>query len=239
MCGRFCQKASLETLAQHFNIKNKNFYSITTSYNIAPSHMVTTIISETNVREIKPMRWGLIPSWAKTMSVGSKCINARCETITEKPTFKQAFKKRRCLIPANGFYEWKKNGKNKSPYYFTSFDEQPFAFAGIWDVYTSKRHGIITSFAIITTQPNKIVEPIHKRMPVIIMPDDYESWLNISLKNLDEITSLLVPYPDDLMMGYPVHPCVNNPDYNDPRCIQKYDVPTLKQASLNMKWNNK
>jgi len=194
--------------------------------------MVSSVISISNMRELKLMRWGLIPSWAKSISIGSKCINARCETIVEKPAFKQAFYKRRCLIPANGFYEWKKTGKNKSPYFFTSLDEQPFAFAGIWDVYTSKKHGIITSLAIITTQSNKIVEPIHNRMPVILMPEDYENWLNVSIKNVDEIISLLIPYPEDLMMGYPVHPCVNNPDYNDPRCIQKYETPTFKQGSL-------
>jgi len=225
MCGRFCQTIPPEILAEHFQIECDDIPSIIPSYNIAPTHISNSIIYMGKKRQIKPMRWGLIPSWAETINIGAKLINARCETIDEKPAFKQAFYHRRCLIPANGFYEWKKIGKNKQPYFFGLIDNHPFAFAGIWEYHQNKTLGNILSYAIITTHPNDIVEPVHHRMPVILMPEDYDLWLNGSLKCVTDVKQLLKPFPSEQMIAYHVSAFVNSPNNNSPKCIQKVETP--------------
>lgn len=166
------------------------------------------------------MHWGLIPSWAKDPSIGNRIINARSETVAEKPSFRAAFKRRRCLIPANGFYEWKKIGKKKQPYYVRRKDGEPFAFAGLWEPWEGEDGTVIESCTILTTEPNADIRPLHNRMPVILDPSDYDQWLNPEVDELETLAPLMHPYPDGKLEAVPVSPLVNNPKNDDAQCIE-------------------
>jgi putative SOS response-associated peptidase YedK len=152
------------------------------------------------------LKWGLIPSWAKDASVGAKLINARSETVTEKPSFREAFKKRRCIIPADGFYKWQRTSGKKQPYFFHMRDDHPFGFAGLWDRWKSQDGEIIETCIILTTEANKVLSPVHDRMPVILHPEDYELWLDEDVR-----LELLRPFDVSEMDGYPVSTLVNSP----------------------------
>jgi putative SOS response-associated peptidase YedK len=166
------------------------------------------------------LRWGLIPSWADDPEIGSRMINARSETVAEKPSFRRAFKERRCLIPANGFYEWRKENGGKQPYYFRMKDGRPFAFAGLWESWDRHGGGEIQSCTILTTDANDLVSEIHHRMPVILPQEDYELWLDSTLREPDQLLPLLAPYPTNDMEAYPVSRRVNNPSNNEPGCVE-------------------
>ncbi len=166
------------------------------------------------------MRWGLIPHWAKDMKIGYKLLNARAETIIDKPVFRVAFKRRRCLLPATGFYEWKHDGKRKQPYFIKIKDAEPFAFAGIWERWTSPEEEVFESCSIITTESNKIISEIHNRMPVIVDPAKYDLWLNPDTKQ-EHLIPLLKSYPSKKMMTYPVSDIVNSPKNDTPQCIEQ------------------
>ena len=167
------------------------------------------------------MHWGLIPSWAKDMSIGNKMINARAETVAEKASFKKPFKDKRCLVLANGFYEWKKTDKkNKIPYYFMLKSKQPFAFAGLWEEWKNPEGEKILSFTIITTKANELMEPIHDRMPVILKENVETQWLDPENKDTDKLLSLLQPYPAGLMESYRVSDIVNSPKNDIPACVE-------------------
>jgi putative SOS response-associated peptidase YedK len=217
MCGRYTLKTPVSELAERFEIEDSPS-SITPSYNIAPTQQVATVLAENGKRKLEMLHWGLIPSWAKDPEVGNRMINARAETVAEKPSYRKAFQERRCLILADGFYEWQKTDNGKQPFYIRMQDESPFAFAGLWESWRNGRE--IRSCTIITTAPNELAAPIHNRMPVILDPEDYEMWLDPDFDERDPLTSLLKPYPADVMEAYPVSRRVNKPSNNEPGVIE-------------------
>jgi len=175
-------------------------------------------------RQLDLIKWGLIPSWAKKMSIGNKMINARSETVTEKPSFKTSIRKRRCLIPADGFYEWKKSKGKSNPYYIRMKEDEAFAFAGLWDAWKSPEDKIIETFTILTTSANDLLKPIHERMPVILHPEDYDLWLDPTVQDPSKAVPLLTAYPSDDMMTFPIGTFVNSPKNDGPECIQPLAV---------------
>ncbi|QLE55010.1 SOS response-associated peptidase [Nostoc sp. TCL26-01] len=221
MCGRFTLNQSATALAEVFHLQQ--VVDLEAQYNIAPTQMVVTVVHnpESDKRELWQLRWGLIPSWAKEAGIGNKLINARGETVAEKPAFRSAFKRRRCLVVADGFYEWQKQPEQKArqPFYFQLQDGQPFGFAGLWEKWRSPTDDEITSCTIITTQANELLQPIHDRMPVILAPQDYDLWLNPQEQNPQVLQNLLSPYPASAMIAHPVSTIVNSPKHNSPECI--------------------
>ncbi len=172
MCGRYTLKTPIDVVAEHFGL-DEYPSSLTPSYNIAPTQEVAAVVEEDEKRKLKMFRWGLVPSWAKDPAIGNKMINARAETVSEKPSFRSAFKRRRCLIVADGFYEWQKtDGGAKQPYHFRMKDSSPFAFAGLWETWDGDGADV-RSCSIITTDANDLMKEIHHRMPVILLPDNY------------------------------------------------------------------
>ena len=195
-------------------------------YNIAPSQQVAAIRLNPEVakRECVALRWGLIPSWAKDLKIGNQCINAKAETVAEKPAFRAAFKKRRCLVMADGFYEWQLQGKHKQPMWIGLRDRRPFAFAGLWEHWSPKDGEPIESCTIITTQPNALMELIHTRMPVILDTKDYAAWLDPAFQHVDILNALLRPFPAEHMTAFPVSTLVNNPRHDAPQCLEPASV---------------
>ncbi|HHU31159.1 MAG: SOS response-associated peptidase [Zhaonellaceae bacterium] len=222
MCGRFSAVDIVE-LYKQFQIEN-SVASLVPRYNIAPSQEIPAIISKNNKNELMMLRWGLVPNWAKDPSIGYKIINARAETIDIKPSFRHLITSRRCLIPADGFYEWKKEGKIKKPYRFILQGGKPFTFAGLWDSWTNQEGKIINSCTIITTRSNALIEPIHDRMPVILTKENEKLWIDQDLKEQELLKSLLKPYPEYLMEAYEVSSVVNSPKVDDERCIARAAV---------------
>jgi putative SOS response-associated peptidase YedK len=220
MCGRFTLTADPSELRDAFpDITVPT--EITARYNIAPSQPIA-VIPNTGENKLDFFVWGLIPFWAKDPKIGSRMINARAETLGEKPSFKAAYRRRRCLIPADGFYEWRKvpGSTAKIPTYIRLKSGKPFAFAGLWENWHSPDGSEILSCTIITTQPNDLVERIHNRMPVILPQETYSHWLTPSEVPPEALNSLLVPYPADEMEAFPVSRTVNSPSNDSPACIQ-------------------
>ncbi len=220
MCGRFALFSPQEILAAMFGVEGDRFP--TASYNIAPSRDVAAVRIAPEGRprrEIALLRWGLIPSWAKDPAMGNRMINARVETAPGKPAFRSAFRRRRCLVPADGFYEWRKTGGRKQPYYVRMADGKPFAFAGIWERWEGP-DGDVSSCTLLTTDANDLLAPIHDRMPVIVSPDDYGRWLDPEAHDPAILMPLLRPYPPGNMVTFPVRTLVNSPATDDPRCIE-------------------
>ena len=219
MCGRFTLKRSDRIKVgglNHFDLDD-----FIPRYNIAPSQDILTVVEGASAREARLLQWGLIPSWSKE---AKGIINARVETIEDKPSFKESFERRRCLILADGFYEWERNGKISQPYYFQMKDEAPFAFAGIWDRWRSEDRSI-TSCAIITTTANELLAQIHTRMPVILRPESYDLWLNENSRAAD-LKDLLVPFPATEMTSHPVGYDVNDVK-NDGEGLLSEVVPNM------------
>jgi len=219
MCGRFTLKRSDRIKVgglNHFDLDD-----FIPRYNIAPSQDVLTVVERASAREARLLQWGLIPSWSKE---AKGIINARVETIEDKPSFKESFERRRCLILADGFYEWERNGKISQPYYFQMKDGAPFAFAGIWDRWRSGDRSI-TSCAIITTTANELLAEIHTRMPVILRPESYDLWLNENSRAAD-LKDLLVPFPATEMTSHPVGYDVNDVK-NDGEGLLSEVVPNM------------
>lgn len=189
-------------------------------YNIAPTQPVAVVPND-GKNQLDFFVWGLIPSWAKDPQIGNRLINARAETLAEKPSFRTAYRRRRCLILADGFYEWKKvpGRKSKIPMYIRLQSEKPFAFAGLWEIWNSADGSKILSCTIITTQPNETVRDIHNRMPVILPEDSYGSWLAPEELKPEQLDPLLKPYTDSDMLAYPVSTLVNSPANESPECI--------------------
>jgi putative SOS response-associated peptidase YedK len=217
MCGRYTWKTPVNVLAEQFQI-DEYPSSMNASYNIAPTQEVAAVIEGEGKRKLEMLHWGLIPSWADDPSMGNKMINARAETVAEKPSFRKAFRNHRCLVLADGFYEWQKTGNGKQPYYIRMEDGSPFAFAGLWESWQNGRE--IRSATIITTDANDVVGPIHNRMPVILHPEDYALWLDPDFDEKEPLTTLLKPYPAEAMEAYPVSRRVNSPSNNEPSCIE-------------------
>jgi putative SOS response-associated peptidase YedK len=217
MCGRYTLKTPVDVLAEHFEVEDYPS-SLTPSYNIAPTQEVAAVVEEDEKMKLGLFHWGLIPSWAKDPSIGNKMINARAETVSEKPSFRSAFKKRRCLIVADGFYEWQKTDNGKQPYHIRMRDGSPFAFAGLWETWQNGEE--IRSCAIITTEANDLMGEIHHRMPVILPPENYGVWLDPDFDEKEALLDLLNPYPSDEMEAYAVSRRVNRPSNNDPSVVE-------------------
>ncbi|MGD1951060.1 MAG: SOS response-associated peptidase [Leptolyngbyaceae cyanobacterium] len=217
MCGRYTQTQSGKDLASAFQLATEP--DPPPRYNIAPSQPVSAIIAG---RDYRIFQWGLVPSWAKDYKIGYRLINARSETVAEKPSFRAAFKRRRCLIPADGFYEWQRaaNNKKKQPFYIHLKARSLFAFAGLWEQWESGDGSYLETCTILTTEPNELMEPVHNRMPVIIAKADYERWLTASPA---QVQGLMQPYDADKMAAYPVSTLVNSPRNESPDCIEPFE----------------
>ena len=190
-------------------------------YNVAPTQEVLTVTSDGAENGGQFMKWGLIPFWAKDPSIGSRMINARAETVAEKPSFRQAFQKRRCLVLADGFYEWRKEGRLKVPMRIVLKSGEPFGFAGLWETWRSPEGELVRSCTIVTTVPNAVMEPIHNRMPVILAKETETLWLDPANSDTAELRELLVPYPAGEMEAYEVSRLVNSPGQDLPDCIAR------------------
>lgn len=219
MCGRFTITLEPAFFQQEFDL-GKVPSEWTPRYNTAPGQNIP-VVRNAKSHDVDMLRWGLIPSWAKEEKIGYRMINARSETIQEKPSFRSAFKQRRCLILADGFYEWQKpasKGAPKSPFRFTLKNTQPFAFAGLWETWQNEEKEEILSCTIITCAPNELVGKVHNRMPVILGKERCWQWLEEDA--LDELQKMLVPYQAEQMNAYPVSQRVNNPRFDDKEVIK-------------------
>lgn len=209
MCGRFTLRSSIKEIAESLEITSVKIKEEKARYNIAPTQDIMATREGGEGRELVSLHWGLVPSWAKDPTIGARMINARSETVTEKPSFREAFHRRRCLIPSSGFYEWRREGTRKQPFYFRMKDDRPFAFAGLWEQWEGDK--VIESCTILTTEANELLAPVHDRMPVIVAPEDYELWLDSTISKTERLKPLLRPYPAEMMDSYPVSSNVNNP----------------------------
>lgn len=188
-------------------------------YNIAPTQDVLTVRHENGERRAEMMRWGLVPSWADSPKVGARMINARAETLAERPSFRAAFRRRRCLIPADGFYEWRREGKGRVPIRFALASGEPFAFAGLWERWERPGEPPLLSCAIVTTRANELVAPIHDRMPAILAPDAERVWMDADITDAALLGELLAPRPSELMRAREASRAVNSPAYDGPECL--------------------
>lgn len=216
MCGRFVGFRKLEELAQYFPIDASDC-DVSASYNIAPEEPVLAIHRHKDRNRLDRFNWGLVPFWAKSRSIGRRMINARAETVALKPSFKNAFKRQRCLIPADGFYEWSGAKGQTQPYFFKLPDGRPFAFAGIWDVWkdSANPEAVYRSCAIITTEADASFRKIHHRMPVILNPEVYDAWLDSQLQDVNQLTAILTERPVNQLVHFAVSIQVNTARNND------------------------
>jgi putative SOS response-associated peptidase YedK len=218
VCGRFAMHSSGDEIARLLDLAAVPL--IPPRYNLAPTQPIFAVrTNQTGDREPALFRWGLIPSWADDPAIGNRMINARSETVADKPAFRHAFRKRRCLIPASGFNEWTPTGGKKQPYYIHLRDGQPFAFAGLWERWDRGAEPV-ESCTILTTAANDLMRPLHDRMPVILSPGDFATWLDPAAQEGEKLAPLLVPYHGEDMTAYPVSTVVNSPRNDDPRCIE-------------------
>jgi putative SOS response-associated peptidase YedK len=225
MCGRFLNKLPAAEIARIFGTRNA-LPNYPERFNIAPTDPVLTVRfnPKTKERTLDALRWGLVPHWAKDLKIGSKMINARAETVATQPAFRDAFKARRCIIPANGFYEWQKTGATKQPYAIVPEGDALFAFAGLWENWRDRSAGEgaewIRTCSIITGEPNELVAPIHNRMPVILPREAWSAWLGEEPVSEDELHALLKPFPAERMRGYSVSSRVNSVKNDDAGLIE-------------------
>lgn len=224
MCGRFQLSVKGKHISERFNVEVFD-EKYSPSYNCAPSQNLAVITNE-EPEKLNYFKWGLIPFWSKDPKIGSKLINARAESISEKASFKTAFAKRRCLIPANGFYEWKRDGKDKTPYRIFLRSEDIFAMAGIWEAWKDAEDKTLNTFSIITTAPNSLMKTIHNRMPVILNKNDEKAWLFENDPSF--LKTLLQPAESDIMNAYQISSKVNSPANNSPELIEEIEAGQKK-----------
>ncbi|MBW3623287.1 MAG: SOS response-associated peptidase [Armatimonadetes bacterium] len=218
MCGRFTLKSTPQAIQKEFNLESIPA-DYQPRYNIAPTQPVAVIVEEGGGWELKAFKWGLIPFFAREPSMGSRLINARSETVAEKPAFRNAFRHRRCLVPTDGFYEWRQEPQRKIPKYIHREDNAPFAFAGLWERWDGDGDLRIYSCTILTTEANDLMRPIHDRMPVILPESARSFWMDPDA-DPDALKSLLRPYEGEELEAYTVSTRVNSPRYDGPECIQ-------------------
>ncbi|MEX0679433.1 MAG: SOS response-associated peptidase [Pirellulales bacterium] len=235
MCGRFTLRTPMKEVAEAFDVAPQSLERAghwRPRFNIAPSQEVAAIRDDEadNARHVAWLQWGLIPSWADDPAVGYRMINARSETAATRPAFRDAFRRRRCLIPADGFYEWKRGAKPKQPYYIRLEEDRPFAFAGLWERW-HKGEVAIQSCTILTTEANELVKSLHDRMPVILDARDFDAWLDPRAEDSKRLAPLLAPYPAQRMTAYPVSMAVNSPRNDRAECIER-TAPGKVQGSL-------
>jgi len=242
MCGRFRIPRKKEILEEEFDAEcvtddDLDWVShYVPRYNVAPGQEIAVVRQDAAqpVRHLSQIRWGLIPSWTNDPSVGYKMINARSETAATMPAFREPLRLRRCLIPADGFYEWKRAGKEKLPFCFTLADESVFALAGIWDRWKNPQGRWVESCSILTTTPNELVRDLHDRMPVILARDAYELWLDPGFQKVADLQPLLLPYSAEAMRRYRVSQRVNQVNNDDAQCAAEIDDPALNPESENL-----
>jgi len=217
MCGRFDCHSDISVVVKVFKIDRLSI-EYKPHYNIAPSQNII-VVKDSGKRELIQCRWGFIPSWAKDPSMGFKMINARAETLMEKPAFKDAFRNQRCLVVADGFYEWVREGKVKQPIYISLKSHTPVGFAGLYSVWRSPEGEDICTCTIITTDANELLRPIHDRMPAIIPKDKEDLWLDPKTTEKEKLLPLLTPYPSNELESYRVSPIMNKPEYDSAEAI--------------------
>ena len=220
MCGRFVTIIPYEELRKIFDLVESQCRP-EARYNVAPTQQVAVVRSNGERNELVPMKWGLIPSWSKDASIASHTINARCETVADKPAFRHAVKYNRCIIPISAFFEWSHADGKKIPHYIHMADNSPMSLAGIWEHWKSSEGEDVETFSILTTAANSLIQPLHDRMPVILQPTDYNLWLNRNVHNPHELIHLYQPYPADRMAFHEVSNLVNNPRFDSPTCIAR------------------
>lgn len=247
MCGRFALRAPVSVIAEQFSLLEVP--ELQPRFNIAPTQPVAVVRAVPDAggkgdspifashlprehgarpsakigtvpRQLAMLRWGLIPSWADEPAIGNRLINARAEGVAEKPAFRAAFRRRRCLVVADGFYEWKREGKRRQPFFIRMANDRPFGFAGLWESWEGPDHSALETCTLLTTDANSVVRPVHDRMPVIIGPEDYDQWLDLANEQPQPLLPLLHPYSPERMEAYPVSTLVNSPAHEDPRCVE-------------------
>ena len=221
MCGRYSLFADFRKIEERFGESTFEEDEYEPSYNIAPSQQILTVINDGSKNRLGYLKWGLVPPWAKDTKIGFKMINARAETVHEKPSFREAFQKKRCLVIADSFYEWKRTDDRKVPMRIKLKSDEPFAMAGIWETWKSSKGERVHTCTILTTVPNGLMESIHDRMPVILKPEDEKIWLDTSIQDINQLKSLLVPYEEGVLEAYEVSEAVNSPRNNSPELIQR------------------
>ena len=232
MCGRFALYGSAENIAEKFAIE-QTFFPIIPRYNIAPSQVIAAV-TQSQERELRPLKWGLVPSWVKNPAFGNRMINARAESLKDKPSFKRAFRARRCIIPASGYYEWKKTfSGTKTPYYIQLQNKELFAMAGLQEEWTGATKEVLHTCAIVTTEANDSAATVHNRMPAILSADEVEQWLNPDSSNVDSLLELLHPYKGKLRI-HPVASKVNYVDRDNASCIDPVSVEKELQHNLEL-----
>jgi putative SOS response-associated peptidase YedK len=232
MCGRYRLSRRKQVVEEYFDTDVSDEPDWAPRYNIAPTQPVPVIRQHPTqpVRELSLMRWGLIPSWAKDSSGAARMINARAETASTKPAFRDALKSRRCLIPADGFYEWARDGKTKQPYCFEVNEGALFAFAGLWDRWKDLSGRWVKTCSILTTTANVVTAPAHDRMPVILDPDAYELWLDPGMTNVDAASDLLKPFDARLMRSFPVSTRINSVGNDDEECSAPVELAEIQNS---------
>jgi putative SOS response-associated peptidase YedK len=222
MCGRYTLTSSGEDLALAFDLSELPL--VVPRYNMAPTQeaAVVRVTEPDGPRRLDPLKWGLIPYWAKEASIGNRMINARAESVAEKPAYRWSFKKKRCLVAADGFYEWKKEGKAKQPYLIHRKDGKPFAFAGLWSTWKNPEQDgkTVETFTILTTAANDLLRPLHDRMPVILGPESFDLWVDPRMEDAAKLQPLLVPHAVDGFEAFPVSRAVNSPANDIAGCIE-------------------
>ena len=219
MCGRFVLTTTSEQIRQSFGVSDVP--SIAPRYNIAPTQDIVAICQNGDgYRHVRTFRWGLIPHWSKDAASGDKMINARSETVHDKPSFRQPIRFHRCLVPASGFVEWQRQPDgSKQPFYIQRKDGKLLAMAGIWDTWKGPDH-VIASCSILTTTANSLVARLHDRMPVLLSPSEYDQWLDRSITDPQQLNGMYAPYPADPLQAIPISALINNPRHDSPDCLE-------------------
>lgn len=225
MCGRYALTASSEQLMLLFDLLQVTV-DLVPRYNLAPTQLAPVVhLGDDGLRTLTPMRWGLVPRWAKDRSIGSRMINARGETVAEKPAFRTAFRERRCLVPADGFYEWRSTDGGKQPYFIHRADHSPLVMAGLWETWRDPNgRESLQTFTILTTRANRFLAPLHDRMPVFIDPDRFDAWLSRGAIDETSWQDLMCPVADDVLAMHPVSTRVNSPTHDEPHLVEPITV---------------
>ena len=221
MCGRYTITVTVEELMARFMAEDATVPCHRPRYNVAPMQMVPAVIHDGTRNRLGMLKWGLVPPWAEDERIGARMINARAETLEERPAFRQAFRRKRCILPADGFYEWKRDGKRKRPLRIVLRDGGVFGMAGLYETWTGPDGRKVHTCAVVTTAPNRLMADIHDRMPVILRREDEALWLDRNVQDLERLRPLLQPYPAEEMEAYEVDPRVGNVAFDDPGLIRR------------------
>jgi putative SOS response-associated peptidase YedK len=217
MCGRFVSNIPADELKKIFNLIETS--QLEPRFNVAPTQLSAVVRNLGEHNRLELLKWGLVPGWSKDLSFGSHLINARSESVAEKPAFRHAIKYRRCIVPTSGFYEWSHTDNKKQPYYIQMADKTPMCLAGLWESWKAPDGNNLETFTILTTAANKIVAPLHDRMPVILHPDMFNLWLSHNMHDPEQLLQLYLPFPDEQLQAFKVPDLVNNPRFDSPACI--------------------